>query len=87
MSTPLTKHARQVGVFAVLLYGLCLLWKVTITDPSVADLHMQLLKLALPGFQGLTVGSVVWGGVLAFIYGALAATIFHKIHRNCCTPK
>ena len=87
MSTLLTKHARQVGAFAVLLYGFCLLWKLLITDPAVANLHLLLLKLSLPGFSGFTVGSIVWGGALAFIYGTLAATVFHKLHKACCVPK
>jgi uncharacterized membrane protein len=83
----LMRHAALVGGVAVALYVLCLAWRFTITDPQVAGLHLLLLKLALPGFQGMDVASMLWGGLLAFGYGFGAAWLFHGIHKDCCGMK
>lgn len=80
----LSKHAVKVGGVLVVLYALCLLWKLTITDPAVATLHETSLKLALPGFKGYDILSIVWGAVLTWVYGFLASTIWHGMHKDCC---
>ncbi len=81
------KHASKVGILLVILYIICLAYKFIISDPSVAQLHLLLLELSLPGFTGFTIGSIIWGGVLAFIYGFAGSRVFHVLHRNCCEPK
>ncbi len=85
----LTKHAVRVGFVAVVLYVVCLVWRVPlqVTDPEVIKFHMLALKVALPGFQGYDVLSVILGGVLSFVYGFLAATLFHWLHKDCCVSK
>mgnify|MGYP001564603712 CR=1 FL=1 len=83
----LTKHAVTVGLFVVVLYVLCLLWRVTMTDPEVIRFHLLSLKTALPGFQGFDALSIVWGGVISFVYGFLGSVIFHKLHSGCCGMK
>lgn len=90
MSALLTKHAVRVGYVAIALYILCLVWRVplqVLADRAVLDFHMLALRAALPGFQGYDVMSVLWGGILAFVYGFIVAVIFHKLHDNCCLPK
>lgn len=82
-SESLFKHAVSVGVFAVLLYVACLLWRFTMTDPAVMQFHLLSLKTALPGFSGFGAGSVILGGVESFIYGFVISLVFHVLHANC----
>lgn len=82
------KHAVVIGVFAVLLYIVCLLWRFTMTDISVAQFHLLALKTMFPGFNGYDTMSIVWGGALSFLYGFVASTIFHSLHGSCaCSMK
>lgn len=89
MQTNLNQHAIKIGFFAVILYVICLVWRIPlqITDEAVIALHMTSLKALFPGFQGYDVMSVLWGGVLSFVYGFLASQVFHRLHKNCCEPK
>lgn len=79
----LVKHAVLVGVFVVVLYVACLLWRYTMTDPAVMQLHLLSLKSVFPGFQGFDAMSILWGGVMSFGYGFVFSFIFHTIHGNC----
>lgn len=83
----LYKHAAGIGIFVVVLYALCLLWRMTMSEPEVIRFHLLALKTAFPGFSGLEVASVLWGAVLSFIYGFLGSVIFHSLHKNCCGIK
>ncbi|MBI4281014.1 hypothetical protein HY628_02345 [Candidatus Uhrbacteria bacterium] len=87
MTNSYVRHAAKVGFFLILFYAVCLLWKFMITDPEVARFHLLSLKLSLPGFSGFTTGSIVWGGVLSFVYGFFASLVFHGVHGKCCLPK
>ena len=87
MNNALTKHAVKVGVYAVLLFVLCLIWRVTMSDPAVEEWHLLALKTALPGFNGYDALSVLLGGAESFVYGFLAAVVFHKVHGDCCVSK
>lgn len=81
------QHAALIGLFVVGLYALCLLWRLLLTDPAVAEWHLLALKSAFPGFQGMDVGSMLWGAVLSFVYGFLASLAFHSLHKKCCEVK
>lgn len=83
----LSKHAVKVGGVLVVLYALCLLWKLTITDPAVVSFHETSLKLAFPGFKGYDMLSIVWGAVLSWVYGFAASVIWHRMHKDCCGAK
>lgn len=84
----LYKHAAGVGVFFILLYVLCLLWRYTMVDPAVIQFHLLALKAAFPGFAGYAAGSIVWGGVLSFVYGFILSAVFHAMHMKCgCMKK
>lgn len=88
MATPSFTHAARVGAFFVALYALCLVWPFIY--PYGADVlahHLLSLKLLFPGFQGYDVGSVLWGGVLSFVYGSVGSTVFHAFHKGCCKGK
>ena len=81
-------HAARVGVFIVLLYIICIVWPMIYPySNEVLAFHLLSLKLTFPVFVGYTVGSIVWGGVLSFIYGAVASLVVHAFHRGCCSGK
>ena len=86
-ATTMHKHALKIGVFAVALYLLCLLWKFTMTDPAVMNLHLLSLKSLFPGFSGYDAFSLLWGAILAFVYAYLASTAFHALHSDCCIQR
>lgn len=81
------KHAVKVGSVFVVFFVLCLLWKFTIVDPAVAQMHLLNLKLALPGFQGYDAFSIFSGGVISFVYGFILSILFHWLHGDCCQTK
>ncbi len=85
MTTPSLSHAVRVGGFILLLYAICLIWPMIY--PYGADVlaqHLLSLKLVFPGFQGYGLGSIVWGGVLSFVYGFLGSILLHAFHKGCC---
>lgn len=85
MTKPSVRHAALVGAFIVLLYALCIVWPLVY--PYAADVqafHLLSLKLTFPGFQGMEAGSILWGGVLSFVYGFVGSLIFHALHGACC---
>ena len=81
------KHALLIGGFVIFLYVICLVWRVTLTDPAAMAFHLTALKVAFPGFAGYDGLSIIWGGFLSGLYGFLASLIFHSLHQNCCEPK
>lgn len=88
MTTPSTSHALRVGGFFILFYVICLVWpKIYPYGADVLVHHLLSLKLLFPGFQGYGIGSVVWGGVLSFVYGFVGSLAFHGLHKECCNGK
>ncbi len=83
----LTRHATKVGAFVVVFFFVCLLWRLFLVDPAVQEFHMLALKTALPGFQGYDILSILWGAILSFLYGFLAAQLCHRMHQDCCQGK
>ena len=83
----LWRHAAAVGLFIVGLYALCLLLPNLLTDPEAIRFHATSLKTAFPGFKGMDLVSMLWGGALSFVYGFLGSVAFHGLHRNCCGVK
>ncbi len=88
MTAPSWSHAMRVGLFVLALYVICLVWpSIFPYSADVLNYHLIALKLSFPGFQGFTLGSVVWGGVLSFVYGFVGSIIFHALHSDCCKGK
>ena len=88
MTTPSSSHVLRVGSFFVVLYALCIVWPIVYPyDTDVLAHHLLSLKLLFPGFQGYDFGSIIWGGVLSFIYSAIGSMIFHGFHSDCCKGK
>jgi uncharacterized protein YggT (Ycf19 family) len=83
----LLTHAAAMGLMTILLFVLCMFWKMTITDPVVDQFHSLSLKLLFPGFKGFDVASILWGMVLSFVYGFVASFLFHTLHPDCCPMK
>lgn len=84
----LLKHAATFGVFGIILFAACLLWRFTMTDPAVIQFHLLALKTAFPGFVGFDVASLIIGGIMSFVYGFFLSIIFHSLHGSCvCITK
>lgn len=81
------RHAALVGGVVLVFYVLCLAYRLLLTDPQLIGLHELSLRLWLPGFQGMDLASMLWGGLLSFAYGFVAAWVFHGIHKDCCGIK
>lgn len=82
-SESLEHHALSIGTFAAFFYAICLLYGLTLTDPFLQQFHLASLKLALPGFTGYTMLSIVWGAALSFVYGFMISELYHALHKDC----
>ncbi|MFH0928621.1 MAG: hypothetical protein V1821_04075 [bacterium] len=57
-----------IGLFAFLV---CFLWQYVLIDPSLKTLHESLMKIAIIGFTGNNIKSVLLGLFEFAIYGAI----------------
>lgn len=87
MKSTVSSHAVRVGGFFVILYVLCLVWQTWSADAAVQAYHLTSLKFLFPGFMGFTLISIVWGGILSFVYGFVGSYVFHRFHAGCCLPQ
>lgn len=87
MRPALLKHAALIGVFVIVLFVACILWRYTSTDPEVMRFHLLGLKTAFPGFTDFGAQSIFLGVVYSFIYGFVGSIIFHSLHCGCCGKK
>lgn len=89
MKTAFSAHTVRVGGFFVLLYAICLLWpNVYAFSADALAWHLTALQFTFPGFKDLTTESVLWGGVLSFVYGAVGSIVYHAFHnKGCCKGK
>lgn len=87
MQKSLSSHAIRVGGFFIILYLLCLVWQMWSTDAAIQTFHLTSLKFMFPGFTGFTLFSIIWGGILSFVYGFVGSYAFHRFHASCCTPQ
>ena len=55
-------------VFAI-LFIICFYWGMFISDPILEGMHMDLMRLAFPGFKGITLWSFVNGIFQSFLWG------------------
>ena len=80
----LARHATIAGITALGAYCIALLWQFTIVQPAVGVFYLNIFKLVFPGFYGFNAPSLLWGAVLSFIYGLLAAVLCFLIHHAFC---
>ena len=66
-----------LGLFGAVTFVVCVAYGLLVPKAF----HMvQLLEIAFPGFQWLSVGSFVLGLVESFLYGAYAGLVFVPIY-------
>jgi hypothetical protein len=59
--------ALLCGVFFII----CLFWVGLIADPALQKLHMDILRISLPGFTDMSPGSVIIGLIESVIFGLI----------------
>lgn len=72
-----------VGVISVAFFLLCMAWGAMLTDPTLKELHENILRIAYPGFS-MSFGGALIGIVGAFIYGWLFGALFGWLCRRVC---
>ena len=80
------KTGNVLGILSVVFFGLCMFWGVLITDPALKTLHLNLLKIAYPGFT-LDIIGVLIGIAWAYAYGWLFGALFAWLCRKVCITK
>ncbi|HLD32815.1 MAG TPA: hypothetical protein VJB10_04470, partial [Candidatus Peribacteraceae bacterium] len=50
---------------------ICILWSYLIVDPTLQKLHMDLLRISLPGFSGMDAMSIIIGLIESIVYGLI----------------
>ena len=66
-----------LGLFGAVTFVVCVVYGLLVPKAFHA---VQLLEIAFPGFQWLSVGSFVLGIVESFLYGAYAGLVFVPIY-------
>lgn len=84
MCKPFSKKSCHLGYIFLTFFILCTIWsKVYPYEKEIFDLHMNLLKLTYPGFKGYDLMSLIWAGVLSFLYGYVISVICIHLHHGC----
>lgn len=88
MKKGFTSCGLTLGYFGVFLYLICIAGGyVLLRSPEAMELHKVLLAVTFPGFVWLSAGSFFYGLVLSFVYGWIAAALFHLACRLAGTCK
>ncbi len=77
------KTGYVIGVLSVAFFALCMSWGLLISDPILKELHLNILRIAYPGFGFSAVGLLI-GAVEAFVYGWLLGALFAWLCRKVC---
>lgn len=77
------KTGNLVGILAVAFFALCLAWGLLLSDPTLKELHGNLLLIAFPGFSFGVLGIVI-GAVEAFVYGWLFGILLAWLCKKMC---
>lgn len=75
-----------VGGLSVAFFVLCMIWGVIISDPTLKELHLNILKIAYPGFAMSVTGFVI-GVIESFIYGWIFGALFAWLCRLACVSR
>lgn len=67
----LCQWAKASALLSGIFFVICLLWSSLITDPTLQKLHMDLLRISLPGFSGMNFASLLIGLVESIVYGLI----------------
>ncbi|XKT74804.1 MAG: hypothetical protein ACJKTH_01830 [Patescibacteria group bacterium UBA2163] len=77
----ITQTGTIVGILSVVFFFLCMAWGLMLTDPILKELHVNLLRIALPGFSMSLVGFII-GAIESFIYGWVFGALFSFLHKK-----
>lgn len=73
--------ALAIGVLGALFFVICILWYYVL-PAELQQLHVDLLRVSLPGFTWLTVGTFILGLVESFVYGFVAGYLFAVLYNT-----
>lgn len=82
----ITKTGNVVGLVSVAFFLLCMVWGVLLTSPELKELHLNILRIAYPGFAMSAWGAVL-GAVEAFVYGWAFGALFAFLCRKMCVSE
>ena len=80
------KTGNVVGVISVAFFFLCMVWGVLLTSPELKELHLNILRIAYPGFA-MSVWGAILGAVEAFVYGWVFGAFFAFLCRKLCVSE
>lgn len=78
-----TRMGNVVGVISIAFFFLCMAWGIELSNPALKELHLNILKIAYPGFTMSFAGAII-GTAWAFIYGWLFGALFGWLCRKFC---
>lgn len=71
------------GIFIAAFFLICSVWGFLLGAPELKELHLNLLRLAFPGF-GFTVFAYLLGLVEAFVYGWIGGVFLVWLCEKIC---
>ena len=77
------KTGNALGIISVVFFFLCIAWGLLLSDPALKELHLNILRIAYPGFTMSVVGAII-GIVEAFAYGWVFGALFAWLCRKMC---
>lgn len=73
------------GMVSAVLYVVCFLWGVLLTNPALQELHMNILRILFldAGFVGLNVITFIVGVIMLYIGGLIAGWVLALCLNHC----
>ena len=81
--TKVTKTGNLIGILSVIFFFICMSWGLFIFDPVLKELHINMMKIAYPGFS-MGLGGAIIGTIESFIYGWILGALFIVLHKRIC---
>ncbi len=79
----ITKTGNVFGILSIILFFVCMAWGVLLSEPSLQELHLNLIKVAYPGFA-MSLGGAIIGIIEAFVYGWIFGVVFAWLCKKVC---
>ena len=67
----LPQWSKAFALLAGIFFVICILWSALITDPALQRLHMDLLRISLPGFSGMDAMSIIIDLIESIVSGLI----------------
>jgi len=84
--TKITNAGYVGGLFVAAFFLVCSVWGMLLSAPELKELHLNLLRLAFPGF-GFTFLGYVLGLAEAFVYGWLGGAFVVWLCEKLCVAR